>query len=88
VISILSEFHHRKKDESGKPSSLRSLTDHIFATLAFPVSIYVTSVYWSSFMINEEITFPKKAQEVVPRFLFIIINVLVSTTSFFDISVG
>lgn len=68
MIAILNEFYGTNKEQE-IPPPLRSLSDYIFSVLAFPASLFVTSVYWTLYAINDELAFPIKAQEIVPRFV-------------------
>ena len=47
-------------------SKLQKTRDFIFSTMAFPVGLFVTISFWSIYMVDRSLVFPKKLDEFFP----------------------
>lgn len=58
-------------------SRMQKLRDFLFSTMAFPVGIFVTISFWSLFLIDRNLVFPRKLDDFYPLWA----NHMMHTTS-------
>ncbi|KAK3589590.1 hypothetical protein CHS0354_043051 [Potamilus streckersoni] len=50
-------------------SSLQTLRDNVFAALAYPIGTFVVITFWSIYMVDRELVFPKRLDAIIPFWL-------------------
>ena len=51
---------------STKPSKLQKTRDFMFGSLAFPVGMFVSIIFWTLYLIDRKLVFPPKMDEFYP----------------------
>ncbi|KAL3847559.1 hypothetical protein ACJMK2_018464 [Sinanodonta woodiana] len=50
-------------------SNLQILRDNVFAALAYPIGMFVVITFWSIYMVDRELVFPKRLDDIIPSWL-------------------
>ncbi|XP_074607801.1 androgen-induced gene 1 protein-like [Acropora palmata] len=53
----------------GKDSWLIKLRDILFASLAFPICVFVTATFWGIYLVDRDLIFPKGMDKLIPPWL-------------------
>ena len=91
-VGFCNELFGTKASPSKLESSrLQKTRDFLFSTLAFPVGLFVTISFWSIYMVDRSLVFPKKLDEFYPLWAnhmlhttCMISQLIEMTTSFHD----
>lgn len=70
VIALLNDLISSKR--------VKELRDYIFGSLALPLALETSLMYWSMMAIDRELVFPKALDEFFPQWLDIILHTNVS----------
>ncbi|XP_005993637.1 androgen-dependent TFPI-regulating protein isoform X2 [Latimeria chalumnae] len=65
VVSLLSNG----KEKPSYLSQLKSVRDMMFSALAFPVGVFVVFTFWSLYIYDRDLVYPKMLDEIIPLWL-------------------
>lgn len=77
-LAFLNDVFGTESRAKEEPSGLQKIRDFLFATLAFPIGIFVPVIFWILFGIDRDLVFPDDLDELFPP----ITNHMMHTTSF------
>jgi hypothetical protein len=69
---ILTIIYHTIALISEITGKFQKIKDYLFAAILFPASLFVGIVFWTFFLIDRELIYPKIIDEFLPRFKDII----------------
>jgi len=68
-ISLLNNIFGSHSVTKESTSSLQSIRDFMFATVAFPIGQFVGIIFWTLFNIDRELVFPKALDAFFPNYI-------------------
>lgn len=68
VVAIANDFIGTKSTRPGAMGKLQRLRDGLFATLAFPIGLFVGIMFWALFLVNRELIFPIRFEQYISPF--------------------
>lgn len=68
LASFLNGLFGTEVRSRAKSSRLQSTRDWLFASLAFPIGMFVGVMFWGLFFINRDLVFPAKYDAYIPAF--------------------
>lgn len=76
LVCLLNDFLGSDEVLHSKASRLQRIRDFYFATVAFPIGVFVGIMFWSLYLIDRELVFP----EILDQFFPVYVNHMLHTT--------
>ena len=65
-MCFVNDLTGRRRRDTSSPGLLRRLEDGLYASLAFPIGVFVGVVFWTLFAIDREVVYPTVVDAYIP----------------------
>ncbi|XP_046836637.1 androgen-induced gene 1 protein-like isoform X1 [Vespa crabro] len=83
-ICIINDWYGTNAVSPKKPPFIRKLKDYVYATLSFPIAMFVGITFWSIMCIDRELVLPKALDPYFPWWLNHLMHTMIMVSSIIE----
>ncbi|XP_047368723.1 androgen-induced gene 1 protein-like isoform X4 [Vespa velutina] len=83
-ICIMNDWYGTNAVSPKKPPFIRKLKDYVYATLSFPIAMFVGITFWSIMCIDRELVLPKALDPYFPWWLNHLMHTMIMVSSIIE----